>query len=537
METVSIIIPVYNVEKYIDQCLESVIQQTYRHLEIIIVYDKCPDSSYEHCLDWSRRDCRIRLIVNQDRGGLAAARNKGLLQAAGEYVLFVDSDDWLDTGYVQALCDIMAQTKADYVEGSSYYEASDETVEVVHGMPAGMYRTKEMKMLLLCGGYVTMWKKLYRREWLLANRLLQPELFHYEDWGAYPLMVTSAEAVAVSDFPGVYYRVEREGSLTSLSSAEEVSLLQDFKGVLQFLFDALDRYGKWELFEDAVKYYCYRDYYVRSILNRKSGSIEGAAVLEAIQRELLIPKFGEVDVWKPNYLVWGSFSLRWEVQKGCLVDARVDRHFCFSSLISLFAEGCKREVFHENLFRKKQIEQELESELLQALAKADAETYFFIDFMEERFAVLDLGQGIYITESDALGESSLKDVEYVRRIESGSDEYMRLWKQACEQLTVLLKRCLKPEQIVLVKNRMSFAYGDLEQRQLFENEHEIQKKNRMLEEMEDFFTERMPGIEIIENDPLYLFADDKFRLGCHPTYGNNAWYTKAGLQIFNIIFR
>lgn len=534
METVSIIIPVYNVEKYIDQCMESVIQQTYRCLEIIIVYDKCRDNSYEHCLDWCKRDSRVRLIVNQNRGGLAAARNQGLLEASGEYVLFVDSDDWLDTGYVQALCNVMAQTKADYVTGSSYYEASDKTVRLMHGMPAGMYQTAEMKAILLCGDFVTMWKKLYRREWLLANRLLQPELFHYEDWGTYPLMVANAETVAVSAFPGVYYRVEREGCL---SLDDEAALLRDFKNVLHFMFDALDRYGKWELLEDAIKYYCLRDFYTRYFLNLKSGNLDAAAVLDSIHRELLIPRFGVIDVWKPKYLVLGSFSLRWEVQKGCLVDARVDSHFCFSSLISIFAGKCEREVFHENPFRKKQIEQELESELQQALVKTDKETYFFLDFMEERFAVLDLGQGIYITESDALRESNLQDLEYVRRIEGGSDEYMKLWKQACEQLIALLKKCLRPEQIIMVRNRMSFVYGDLDHKQFFENEHEIRKKNQIMEAMENFFIERMPGIEIIESDSQYLFADDKFRMGCDPMYANNAWYTKVGLQIFKILFR
>ena len=332
---ISVIIPVYNVEKYIDQCLESVVGQTCGDLEIIIIYDNSSDDSYAHCLAWSRRDKRIQLIVNQKRGGLAAARNLGVSRATGEYVLFVDSDDWLDPRYIEMMRDIIARTGADFVASSSYYEATPDNVSIRHGMPEGLYQTEEMRQLLLCGDFVTMWKKMYRREWLLEHRLMQPELFHYEDWGTYPLLVASAGTVYVSEVPGVYYRLEREGSL---SFDNETDILTDFREALQFMFDYLDKHEAEAMEGATVKYYCLRDYYGRMLTNIKSKNLQAGKVLEDTKKQLLVPRFGEFDFAAVNCLIMGSFSLRWEVQKGCLMDSKAEKHFCFSSLIAALAK-------------------------------------------------------------------------------------------------------------------------------------------------------------------------------------------------------
>ena len=99
---ISVIIPVYGVEKYIRQCLDSVINQTYKNLEIIIVNDGTKDNSMkivEEYLD----DERIK-VINKENGGLSSARNRGMEEATGEYISFVDSDDWLDLKMYEELC-------------------------------------------------------------------------------------------------------------------------------------------------------------------------------------------------------------------------------------------------------------------------------------------------------------------------------------------------------------------------------------------------------------------------------------------------
>ena len=100
-EVVSIIIPIYNVEAYLRQCLETVIHQTYPHLEIILVNDGSPDQSEEICKEFFRKDARIRTFARN--GGLSAARNTGIELATGGYITFIDPDDWVTEDYVEVL--------------------------------------------------------------------------------------------------------------------------------------------------------------------------------------------------------------------------------------------------------------------------------------------------------------------------------------------------------------------------------------------------------------------------------------------------
>lgn len=101
-ELVSVIIPVYNVEKYIYKCLDSIVKQTYNTIEIILVDDGSTDSSGRICDEYAKKDSRIR-VIHKENGGLGSARNAGLDVAIGKYILFIDSDDWVDENYVESL--------------------------------------------------------------------------------------------------------------------------------------------------------------------------------------------------------------------------------------------------------------------------------------------------------------------------------------------------------------------------------------------------------------------------------------------------
>lgn len=103
---ISVIIPVYNVEKYLNKCVESVVNQTYKNLEIILVDDGSPDHCPHMCDDWAQKDARIKVIHKQN-GGVSSARNVGLAVATGRYVAFVDPDDWLDVEAYDCLIQMM----------------------------------------------------------------------------------------------------------------------------------------------------------------------------------------------------------------------------------------------------------------------------------------------------------------------------------------------------------------------------------------------------------------------------------------------
>lgn len=110
---ISVIVPVYNVEQYLDRCIESITNQTLRDIEIILVDDKSPDKSPQKCDDWAKRDKRIKVIHKSINEGLGFARNTGLENAIGEYVTFVDSDDWIDLNMYSDLYDLCLKYNAD----------------------------------------------------------------------------------------------------------------------------------------------------------------------------------------------------------------------------------------------------------------------------------------------------------------------------------------------------------------------------------------------------------------------------------------
>ena len=124
MEKVSIIIPVYNAEKYLDRALTSICEQTYHYLEILLIDDGSTDGSYELCKEWEKKDARI-VLYHQENAGVYAARNKGLDLASGAYVMFVDADDWIAKDMVRILHELLTSHQAD-VATCDYMEVSDE---------------------------------------------------------------------------------------------------------------------------------------------------------------------------------------------------------------------------------------------------------------------------------------------------------------------------------------------------------------------------------------------------------------------------
>ena len=179
--TVSIIIPVYNVEKYIDRCIKSVINQTYEKLEIILIDDGSPDNCPEICDKWSQTDSRIK-VIHKKNGGLSDARNAGLSIATGKYVLFVDSDDWISNNMVENMVQAMENNDVDIVICQyivAYENGEEKNLKTEVG--ERIFDSKEALRLLLQNTIITnhVWRKLYKRN------LIKPNIFpvnrNYED--------------------------------------------------------------------------------------------------------------------------------------------------------------------------------------------------------------------------------------------------------------------------------------------------------------------------------------------------------------------
>ena len=170
-EKITVIVPVYNVEHYLDKCLDSLISQTYKNLEIIVINDGSTDNSGAICQEYARKDNRI-IYIKKENGGQSEARNMGLDRMTGSYVTFVDSDDWVEPNYVEVLYKKLLEYCADiavgnyysfnqpegmyyfHIFGDSYYEKVYDNVSIFENL----YESKEMKNI----AFISVWGKLYK---------------------------------------------------------------------------------------------------------------------------------------------------------------------------------------------------------------------------------------------------------------------------------------------------------------------------------------------------------------------------------------
>ncbi len=216
----SIIIPVYNVEKYLDQCLQSSISQSYDDIEIVIVDDGSTDSSGEICKRYKKADSRIHYVY-QENGGLSKARNTGLLNASGEYVLFADSDDWLNNKTCEYCVDIIHKYNPDVIV-FGFAKAFDDKEEIitVSGLETG-YISQDEAMTLLgddsFGNYA--WNKCYKKS--LFDNIKYPVGKLLEDIGTTCHVFHKASKFYYLKEVLYYYR-QRQDSIMHIQSHKRV---------------------------------------------------------------------------------------------------------------------------------------------------------------------------------------------------------------------------------------------------------------------------------------------------------------------------
>lgn len=207
-ELISVIIPVYNVEKYIEKCLNSVTAQTYENLEIVIVNDGSTDSSIVYCEKCANDDNRIK-ILNKENGGLSDARNAGIDICTGNYICFVDSDDYLEKEAIERLLEKILKYNADIAIGN--INKVYENGEIVEMDKLEMeLLTDKKKIYSNASKYVTAWGKLYRRE--LFSVLRYPKDKLHEDAYIVCDLLKNANKVVQVDYYGYNY-LQREGSI------------------------------------------------------------------------------------------------------------------------------------------------------------------------------------------------------------------------------------------------------------------------------------------------------------------------------------
>jgi glycosyltransferase involved in cell wall biosynthesis len=217
MVKVSVIVPVYNVEKYLRRCLDSLVNQTLKDIEIILIDDASPDNSIEIMREYeSLYPNLVQIIRSKENVRQGGARNLGLKRAQGEYIGFVDSDDWVDVTMFEKLYNCAIQTNSNIVD-CDYYEAkglndSLKKVKSNSDDQVGELNLDKKKSLILSSG--RMWTKLFKNSLFKDNGLLFPEKLTYEDNEIMPIIMAKAEKLAKVDEGLYFYFIAGNASTT-----------------------------------------------------------------------------------------------------------------------------------------------------------------------------------------------------------------------------------------------------------------------------------------------------------------------------------
>ncbi len=208
----SVIIPIYNVEPYLDRCMESIVNQTYKNLEIIMVDDGSPDNCPELCDQWQRKDVRIK-VIHKKNGGLSDARNAGLDIASGEYIAFVDSDDFVDLDMYRSMIEALERTGADISTCGRYSYRNGDVSERHTSSKEVILTPIQAINELLRGGLIeeAAWDKVYKRN--LFNKIVFPVGEINEDLPIMPHLFERANTIVCTGKP-FYYYCENLGSIT-----------------------------------------------------------------------------------------------------------------------------------------------------------------------------------------------------------------------------------------------------------------------------------------------------------------------------------
>lgn len=222
-DLISMVVPVYKVEQYLDRCVESLINQTYKNIEIILVDDGSPDNCPAMCDKYAERDRRIK-VIHKENGGLSDARNAGLKQATGEYILYVDSDDYIDLDSCERLLNATEGQLVDIVVGNAIMEKPDGQEMMVHSAtPAGtIYTAKEfiIKAIKAYQWYAPATYNMYRRSYLLDNSLYFKKGIYFEDMQMLPRVFLPAKKITCID-DCFYHYVIRENSIMTSKKDEK----------------------------------------------------------------------------------------------------------------------------------------------------------------------------------------------------------------------------------------------------------------------------------------------------------------------------
>lgn len=284
---ISIIVPVYNTEKYIVKCIQSLVNQTLQEIEIIIVNDGSTDNSLLMIEDLIKKNSKKIKVVSKANGGLSDARNYGMKYALGEYITFLDSDDYVENNLYEELYSASNNGSKRIVECNFWYEYPTKQVVDLKK------EYTDIKDYLL-NGRVVAWNKIYKRDWISSLGVQFPYGLYYEDIGFFFSIVpnlNSIDDVALVTQPLIHY-VQRGGSISNTHGEKVIDAIRSYQYGIYYL-------AKNKLFneyKEEIEFRCVKQmlltFPVRKIIKIKD---------KGVRKHILSQLWDEIEVVFPNW--------------------------------------------------------------------------------------------------------------------------------------------------------------------------------------------------------------------------------------------
>lgn len=254
---ISVIVPVYNVEKYLPRCIDSILSQTFKDFELLLIDDGSPDNCGKICDEYATKDSRVK-VFHKSNGGVSSARNLGLDKACGEWITFIDSDDYVEVDYLQELIDAQQQNQVDYVVTLSECDNIQESNQIT--VSRGDFSLLFSKFKIDRNGYP--WGKLYSTAIIKKVGLRFDTKVHLGEDAMFTLLyLLETKNVTLISSDNYCYETQRPGSLTKTlnSYASELAGKEEFDRIVYEIKNKLrlDDVSLAEL-EDSQRYYIER---------------------------------------------------------------------------------------------------------------------------------------------------------------------------------------------------------------------------------------------------------------------------------------
>ena len=324
---ISVIVPIYNVEEYLEECLESIQNQTYTNIEVIMINDGSTDGSKEICERFCLQDNRFKLVT-QENQGLSAARNRGVKESVGQYIMFVDSDDVINTKVIEVLLTCM-KTDVDIVEcrltinKEEFYLNKTSTIVFEGNSKEAILNCIEFKEVKYCA-----FTKLYRRE--IVGKIPFLEGYIYEDIFTGINYLKHIRKIVVIDYIGYYYRIRPNSIMTKPFNEKDLDIFKVGNQLIDSFKDDEDMLP----YIGYFMFYIGHGHYLKDGINKKSPYVDlyedfirNAAFIAKQSKEVILKyRLLRLYLFAPRYYTTFTHPIYTTLQKRWIATKKVMNH-------------------------------------------------------------------------------------------------------------------------------------------------------------------------------------------------------------------